>query len=158
MAVVVAFTHPVTWAEEPQSQPAAQTQPAPQTQPAEKKAPEPDHIRVQHILIGFQGSARPTSSERPADEAKKLASEILERAKKGEDFGELVRQYTDDRPPGIYAMANNGIQERPGEFPRARMVPAFGDVGFPLKVGEIGMSVYDAKKSPYGYHIIKRLE
>lgn len=37
------------------------------------------------------------------------------------------------------------------------MVPAFGDVGFPLKVGEIGVSKYDPQNSPSGWHIIKRL-
>jgi parvulin-like peptidyl-prolyl isomerase len=38
------------------------------------------------------------------------------------------------------------------------MVPAFGEVGFALAPGEIGMAPYDARKSPYGWHIIKRLE
>jgi parvulin-like peptidyl-prolyl isomerase len=38
------------------------------------------------------------------------------------------------------------------------MVPAFGDAGFPLKVGEIGMASYDSTKSPYGWHIVKRLK
>jgi parvulin-like peptidyl-prolyl isomerase len=38
------------------------------------------------------------------------------------------------------------------------MVPAFGDAGFPLKVGEIGMADFDPQKSPYGWHIVKRLE
>ena len=34
----------------------------------------------------------------------------------------------------------------------------FGDVGFELEVGEIGMADYDPEKSQYGWHIIKRLE
>jgi hypothetical protein len=38
------------------------------------------------------------------------------------------------------------------------MVAAFGDVGFKLEVDSIGMSVFDAQKSPYGWHIIKRLK
>jgi parvulin-like peptidyl-prolyl isomerase len=38
------------------------------------------------------------------------------------------------------------------------MVPAFGDVGFALPPGQIGMAEYDPVKSPYGWHIIKRLE
>ena len=55
-------------------------------------------------------------------------------------------------------MSNKGVTPRPGEFPRERMVAAFGDVGFPLKVGEIGIADHDPKKSKYGWHIIKRVE
>ena len=32
------------------------------------------------------------------------------------------------------------------------------DVGFKLKVGEVGLAEPDAEKSPFGYHIIKRLK
>lgn len=41
--------------------------------------------------------------------------------------------------------------------PRAAMVPAFGDVGFGLEVGEVGIAGYDEKTSPFGWHVIKRL-
>ena len=41
---------------------------------------------------------------------------------------------------------------------RDQMVPAFGNVGFKLKVGEIGMAPFDRRDSPYGWHIIKRVE
>lgn len=41
--------------------------------------------------------------------------------------------------------------------PRAAMVPAFGDVGFSLEVGEVGLAGYDEKASPFGWHVIKRL-
>ena len=46
----------------------------------------------------------------------------------------------------------------PREYGRGQMVPAFGNVGFKLKLGEIGVADYDAKTSPYGYHVIKRVE
>jgi parvulin-like peptidyl-prolyl isomerase len=122
---------------------------------------EPDHIKVQHILIGFAGSSRGTSARRSADEARSLSREVLKRAQDGEDFAQLSQQYSDDRPPGIYGMSNSGVAPAsapPGEYPRDQMVPAFGNVGFKLKVGEVGMSDYDPKDSPFGYHIIKRLE
>ena len=45
-----------------------------------------------------------------------------------------------------------------GWTPRDGVVRAFGDVGFALEVGEIGMSEYDATASPFGWHIIRRLE
>lgn len=41
--------------------------------------------------------------------------------------------------------------------PRAAMVPAFGDVGFGLQIGEVGLAEYDEAKSPFGWHVIKRL-
>jgi parvulin-like peptidyl-prolyl isomerase len=95
---------------------------------------------------------------RSQDEARALAAQVLERAKKGEDFDELVRTYTDDRAPGIYSMSNTGVAPASGEFPRERMVPAFGNVGFSLAPGEVGMAQFDPRTSPYGWHIIKRLE
>ncbi len=145
--------------EESQKAPATPTKSAAEGEKSEPMAKEPEHIIVQHILIGIAGTG--TKAQRTADEAKKLAHEVLERAKKGEDFDALVKQFTDDSPPGIYAMANIGVATRttaPREFERKRMVAAFGDVGFKLAVGEIGMSDFDPTKSPYGYHIIKRLE
>lgn len=128
--------------------------------PAMAEAKEPDYITVQHILIGFEGSVPGKGITRSKEEAAALANEVRARALDGEDFDVLVKEYTDDSHPGIYKMANTGL---PGDrtaqvYPRAGMVPAFGDVGFPLDVGGIGMAAYDPQTSPYGWHIIKRLE
>ena len=38
------------------------------------------------------------------------------------------------------------------------MVAAFGDVAFELEVGEVGLAKYHAGNSPYGWHVILRLE
>ena len=132
--------------------------PAPAPAPAAAGTKEPDHITIQHVLIGFAGSVPGKNITRTQDEAKKLAEEILTRAKQGENFDELVKKYTDDSAPGIYSMANNGVAPAAGEYPRGRMVAAFGDAGFPLQVGEIGMASYDKAKSPFGWHIVKRLK
>jgi parvulin-like peptidyl-prolyl isomerase len=43
-------------------------------------------------------------------------------------------------------------------FKRSGMVAAFGDVGWRLEVGEYGVAPFDARTSPYGWHIIKRLK
>ena len=43
-------------------------------------------------------------------------------------------------------------------FPREQMVPGFGNIGFKLKVGEVGISNYHQTDSPFGWHIIKRYE
>ncbi|MDB5037616.1 MAG: prsA [Bacteriovoracaceae bacterium] len=116
------------------------------------------HIEVQHILIGFKGSLPGKTIERTQQEAQKLANEILVKAKAGSDFEALVKQYTDDRAPGIYAISNTGITPEGEEFPREQMVRAFGDLGFTLKPGEIGIANFDKERSPFGFHIIKRLK
>lgn len=128
---------------------------------------ESSHITVQHCLIGFEGSVPGKGISRSKEEARELAEDLLARAKAGTDFDELIKTYTDDSPPGIYQMSNTnipGFENRadpdPAKsiFERDSMVPAFGDVGFKLKVGEFGMSAHDQSSSPYGWHIIKRIK
>ncbi len=126
---------------------------------------EPAYITVQHCLIGFEGSVPSKSIVRSQSEAEKLAQELFARAQAGEDFSAIVASHTDDSPPGIYKMANNGF---PGDmtsnvpsnhvFARDGMVPAFGNTGFPLEVGQVGLAVYDETNSPYGWHIVKRIK
>ena len=135
----------------------------PQPKPAAPEAPKaasagPEHVVVQHILIGFAGSVPGKNITRTTEEARKLAEELLARARKGEDFDALVKQYTDDAAPGIYGMANTGVRPGTAETPRTGMVKGFGDASFSLAVGEVGMAPYDPKASPYGWHVIKRLK
>lgn len=126
---------------------------------------EPSHITVQHILIGFQGSLRGKTIQRSPEEAEKLAGEILKKAQSSKDFEKLVIEYTDDAVPGIYHMANHGEPSDASNkdpdamvMPRSGMVSAFGDVGFPLEVGQVGIANYHPRTSPFGWHIIKRLK
>jgi hypothetical protein len=140
---------------------AAQTTTAP---PTVKPAGEPDRIVVQHILISFLGSAgKVPDVTRTQSQALALVNEIMGQLKAGEEFKTLAKSHTDDQYPGIYRMSNFGvtpITEPPSkkEYPRAKMVKNFGDAGFKLKVGEVGLAVYDPKDSKFGWHIIKRLE
>lgn len=124
---------------------------------------EPGYITVQHCLIAFQGTV--DSAIRSQEEAEQLANELFEKAQAGEDFDQIVRDHTDDSPPGIYRMSNFGqmgdtTPRIPGNkvYPRGEMVPAFGDVGFKLDVGEYGLAPFDPQSSKYGYHIIKRID
>jgi len=121
--------------------------------------PEPDRVSVQHILVAFKGSVPDAKVTRSLAEARELAFELYKRARAGEDFDALVKRYTDDEYPGTYSMSNFGIAPDPArkEYPRAKMVKAFGDVSFRLKAGEIGLAEHDPKDSKYGWHIIKRL-
>ena len=136
----------------------AQNQTAPAEKP-ERASEEPEHIKVQHILIAFKGTLRGNKEiTRSMEEAKELAYQVLERAQKGEDFDALVKEYTNDSAPGIYGMSNNGVTPGQGEHARGRMVGAFGNVGFVLEVDEIGIADFSTSTSPFGWHIIKRIE
>ena len=129
------------------------------TMPVAPSTP-PDHIEVQHVLIGFQGSIPGKTITRTKAEAEKLAQEVLEKARKGESMDALVQQYTDDQYPGVYDLANDGITPDPAkqEYKRSGMVKGFSDAAFGLSVGNVGISNYDPTASPFGWHIIKRLK
>ncbi|MEW6086875.1 MAG: peptidylprolyl isomerase [Candidatus Omnitrophota bacterium] len=80
------------------------------------------------------------------DETK--AKDILKRVKKGEDFGKLASEFSEDPS----AKRNNGDL---GTFSKGDMVPEFDNAIFALKIGEI---TSDPVKTSFGYHIIKRTE
>jgi len=129
--------------------------------PRPEKAPngQPAIITVQHVLISFEGSER-SEQKRSKAEAEKLAFEIINRAKNGEDFEKLMKEFSNDPGGGTYTLVNDGVSanQSAGEYERRGMVPAFGDVGFRISVGEVGLADYDAKASPFGLHIIKRIK
>src|SRR5690349_17469339 len=142
----------------PTAKPAAQPAPAPaptfdmdaDIKTLMAKAEQPDaQIEIQHILISFKGAPRMRNVTRSLEDAGVLAKQVYAEVMGGGDFGALVKQYTNDSFPGIYPLTKAG---------RAGMVQGFGDVGFRLKVGEVGVAPYDKKTSPYGWHIIKRLK
>ena len=77
----------------------------------------------------------------------------------GADFDSLVKEQTDDSHPGIYGMTMSGGGDQSQKiYARSGMVPAFGNVGWKLAVGEVGVAPFSSGESPYGWHIIKRLE
>ncbi len=120
----------------------------------EHSAPE---VEVQHLLVSFAGAG--TEAKRTKQEAENLAAELYARVLKGESFDELITKYTDDSPPGIYAMvADKSKASNTGPYWRKGMVPAFGNVAWRLEVGEVAIAVFDKEASPYGWHIIKRLK
>jgi len=143
-----------------QCRPAEREPEVPMSADAPEILVQPDRVLVQHLLIAFEGTIPDKTIARTREEAEKLALELFDRAKAGEDFDALVREFTNDRHPGIYAMANFDIEPDPSveEYSRSRMVKSFGDVSFGLPVGGFGLAVYDPDASKYGWHIIKRLE
>src|SRR3990167_8482933 len=58
---------------------------------------------------------------------------------------------------GPYTMANIGQPVPLGGFKRTAMAEAFGDTGFALAEGGAAGADHHPARSPFGFHIIKRL-
>ncbi len=98
----------------------------------------PERVKAQHILFKTQ--------EKTPEEIEKIrekARGVLDRAKKGEDFGNLARQFSEDTT----ASAGGDL----GDFGRGQMVPEFERTAFGLGVGAIS----DLVQTQFGIHIIK---
>lgn len=108
----------------------------------------PAEVGASHLLVQFVGAqgAKP-AVVRTKQEARQRAEEALAKARAGTDFGELVKEYSDE--PGAAERAG-----ALGRFPHHAMVKPFADAAFHLNVGEIS----DLVESPFGYHIILRTE
>lgn len=107
----------------------------------------PERVRAAHILLMTIDPVthKELSPEKKAAKKKELEG-ILKRARAGEDFGKLAKEYSEDP----------GSKDRGGvyTFSRGQMVPAFEAAAFSLKTNQIS----DIVTTPYGYHIIKLYE
>jgi len=106
----------------------------------ERRLTLPEQVRVRHILLTWKPMG--TRDDRAA--IREQMAPILERARNGEDFAALAREYSDDS-----ATVQNGGDT--GLFHRGQMVPAFEAVAFALKPGEISEPV----ETPFGVHILR---
>lgn len=100
-----------------------------------KKAGE-DYRTVKHILVKVEAS-------RTEEEALNLAEELIMRYEKGENFDELMSEYSAD-----YHEDNNVYT-----FTYGQMVEEFEKASFELEENQLSAPV----KSQFGYHIILRL-
>lgn len=111
-----------------------------------------DQVHVEHILFATQAMPSPQNpmggGPAPDPAAKrKLAEEVLQRIKNGEDFGELAKQYSDDP----------GSKEKGGDLGMAnrfQFVPEFEEAAWKLQPGEVSGIV----ETDFGFHIIKMIE
>jgi foldase protein PrsA len=94
---------------------------------------------VRHILLLTKDK-----TEAQKAEIRAKMDGILARAKKGEDFAALAKEFTEDTG----SKANGGLYE---DFGRGKMVKAFEEAAFSVPVGQISGIV----ETTYGYHIIK---
>jgi hypothetical protein len=108
-----------------------------------------DVVKVQHVLLAFVGAKRGSESKHTREEAERLAGEVLAKARAGEDFAALVKAHSYDEGDGVFQLT----QKKRGDYARS-----FADVAFRLAPGEVGIASYHRSRSPFGWHVIKRLE
>lgn len=102
----------------------------------------PNRVHVQHILLTTVGK---TSAE--VEEIRQKAEDILKQVKKGGNFADLAKKYSEDP----------GSKDKGGDLgfiTQGQTVPAFEKVAFSLQPGQVS----DLVKTEYGFHIIKVLE
>ncbi len=97
-------------------------------------------VEAQHILIRVPDTATPAQR----DSLRRVATEVQARARAGEDFDELARQYSDDP-----TTAPSG--GRMGWLRRGQHLPEIEAEAFALQPGEVSETV----RSAIGYHILK---
>lgn len=97
-------------------------------------------VRPAHILIRLGQKA----SAAEQDKAKYRADSLYQVLRKGGNFAELARKYSDDKGSAVKGGDISWIT-------RGQTVKAFEDACFSMKVGEMSKPVL----SEFGYHIIK---
>jgi parvulin-like peptidyl-prolyl isomerase len=109
---------------------------------------EASTFRASHILFQYKGSmrAKPTVT-RTKEESKALADDVLAKAKDGGDFAALAKEHSDG-PSG----PKGGDL---GVFPGGAMHPDFEAGVVSVKPGAL---VPEPVETPFGYHLILRVE
>ncbi len=102
-----------------------------------------DYINAKHILIQTVDS-NTGEQIRSDDEARQEAQELLDRINNGEDFDELMKQYSEDA--GLQSFPDGYV------FTEGEMMEPFYEGAKALEIGEVSEPV----QTSYGYHIIKR--
>lgn len=96
-------------------------------------------VKARHILI----KTEPDDPPEAVQEKKERAMEIMEKARAGEDFAELAKEFSE----GPSAAKGGDL----GEFRKGDMVKPFSDKAFSMEPGEISEPVL----TRFGWHIIK---
>ncbi len=101
------------------------------------------YMRCKHVLIKTVDDNKKELENQ--DELKAKAEEVASRAKAGEDFDALIKEYNED--PGMESSPEGYV------FTEGEMVDEFYQGTKALEIGGIS----DPIKSNYGWHIIQRL-
>ncbi|HTI36061.1 MAG TPA: peptidylprolyl isomerase [Vicinamibacterales bacterium] len=103
------------------------------------KFKQEEQVRASHILIRVDDKADAATRKKAKDEIES----VLKQARAGADFAKLAQEHSQD-----------GSAAQGGDlnyFTKEQMVPAFANVAFALKPGQIS----DVVTTQFGYHIIK---
>jgi peptidyl-prolyl cis-trans isomerase SurA len=103
-------------------------------------------IRVAQVLVTYSGTGAIDEQARSREDALQIAFDVAFRARQGEDFAELARQFSDDRRTN-----EKGGRLAPLRFGHA--VAEFEDAAFSLGIGEVS----DVVETEFGFHVIKRI-
>jgi parvulin-like peptidyl-prolyl isomerase len=113
-----------------------------------KRTPEPDTVTVRHVLVKYKGAKRAEASiTRTRGEACLRALEARDKVRGGEDFEQVVREYSDE--PG--AASRGGSM---GAVHRAELAPPFADAAFELDANQLS----DVVETEFGFHVILRTQ
>ena len=99
-----------------------------------------EQVRAKHVLVAVDKNATLEQKSAGLKKIKEAQAEL----KKGVDFEEVAKKYSDD--PGSKARGGDL-----GFFAKGDMVPEFEKVAFSLNVGQVSEPVL----TDFGYHIIK---
>jgi peptidyl-prolyl cis-trans isomerase C len=114
---------------------------------------QPETARASQILLLTRDPR--TRLELPDDLKKarrEKADKALARARKGEDFGKLIEEFSED--PTVKETKGEFVFTRAKDDPRRAMVPELEVAAFAMKPGGIS----DVLKTEFGYHILKLAE
>ena len=98
-----------------------------------------NYLRAKHVLVNKE------PQEEGEKAGKEFAEELLGKAKAGEDFDAMIKEYSKD--PGSASKPDGYV------FTDGEMVAEFEETVKNLKPGEFGIC-----ETTYGYHIIQRLD
>lgn len=88
------------------------------------------------------------------------AAEREQELRKAIEAGELAVDAAEEQMQAFVEELRDqaATAQRELPHPRGAMVAAFGDVGFALQPGEYGVAGYDDESSPFGWHVIRRID
>ncbi len=110
------------------------------TEQRDSQFKQEEKVRARHILFRVSEDAPDAAAAAVQDKAQALYEEL----QAGKDFATVANELTED-PSG------KGKGGDLGWFGRGQMVPAFENVAFSLKPGELSIPV----RTRFGYHLIK---
>jgi parvulin-like peptidyl-prolyl isomerase len=107
-------------------------------------------VSIEQVMIGYKdapGAQSPKAKERSKEDAAKLVTEVVNKAKSGTDFNQLKKDFSEEPV---------SKSDRPIELSASTQVPEpfkkLKDLSLRLKENEVGVV-----KTPLGYHVIKRV-